>query len=155
MSMSAEDRLDIFDLFARYSWAYDCGEADAYAAVFTADGVLEDGQDLKAVGTAQNRDAIQQFFTLRGPNVWQHHNAQLRMEANGHACTVWSYWALLEKRQGDGTRPPNAPSVTRHGRRSASPRRCCFRLINCTGSWRYSRASVAASIAMLSGRRRR
>lgn len=102
MPMTAEDRLDIFDLFARYAWAYDCGDADAYAAVFTADGLLADEGELHAEGRPAIRAAIATFFDLRGANVWQHHNAHLRMSGDGSACTVWSYWAVLERRHADG-----------------------------------------------------
>ncbi len=100
-SMTAEDRLDILDLFARYAWAYDVGDAQAYAEVFTEDGLLADESDLHAVGREAIRKAIQAFFDLRGPNVWQHHNAHLRMEGDGETCTVHSYWAVLEHRRDD------------------------------------------------------
>lgn len=102
MKMSAEDRLDIFDLFARYAWAYDCGDAEAYAAVFTPDGVLADQKDLHAVGRDAIREAIKVYFGHRGNNVWQHHNNQLRMQGDGRSCRVWSYWTVMEHRHADG-----------------------------------------------------
>jgi uncharacterized protein (TIGR02246 family) len=48
--MSAEDRLDIFDLFARYAWSYDTGDAPGMAALFTEDGAMEgmDGRRFQA-----------------------------------------------------------------------------------------------------------
>jgi uncharacterized protein (TIGR02246 family) len=102
MNMSAEDRLDIFDLFARYAWAYDCGDAEAYAAVFTPDGILADQKDLRAVGRPAIREAVGTFFQQRGSNVWQHHNNHLRMQGGGRACRVWSYWSVMEHRHADG-----------------------------------------------------
>ncbi len=100
--MTAEDRLDIFDLFARYAWAYDCGDADAYAAVFTEDGLLADQGDLHAVGHAAIREAIKTFFDMRGVHAWQHHNDHLRIEGDGRTCTVHSYWLLAEHNRDDG-----------------------------------------------------
>ena len=34
---STEDRLAIFELYARYSWALDTGDTDGYVALFTED----------------------------------------------------------------------------------------------------------------------
>jgi len=100
--MSADDRLDIFDLFARYAWAYDCGDADAYAEVFTSDAVLSDEKGFLAEGRDAIREGIKTYFGLRGANTWQHHNDHLRIEGDGEACTVHSYWAVLEHRAADG-----------------------------------------------------
>ena len=99
--LSAEDRLDILDLFARYAWAYDCGDADAYAQTFTPDGVLADGADLRAQGREAIAAAIQTFFDMRGANAWQHHNDHLRLDGAGDECTVHSYWAVIEHRLQD------------------------------------------------------
>lgn len=38
--LTGDDRFDIQDLFARYSWALDTGEPDALAATFAPDGRL-------------------------------------------------------------------------------------------------------------------
>ena len=35
---TTEDRLAIYELYARYSWALDTGDTDGYVALFTADG---------------------------------------------------------------------------------------------------------------------
>ncbi len=100
--MSADDRLDILDLFARYAWAYDCGDADAYAAVFTSDAVLSDELGFRADGRDAIREGIKSYFDLRGESVWQHHNDHLRIEGDGDACTVHSYWAVIEHRNDGG-----------------------------------------------------
>jgi SnoaL-like protein len=41
---SVEDRLAIMELYARYSWALDTGDTDAYVALFTRDGEAEETQ---------------------------------------------------------------------------------------------------------------
>jgi uncharacterized protein (TIGR02246 family) len=96
--LTAEDRLGIFDLFARYAWAYDCGDAQAYAETFTEDGVLADETDLRAVGRPAIAEAIKRFFEMRGASVWQHHNNHLRISGDADRCTVHSYWAVLAHR---------------------------------------------------------
>jgi ketosteroid isomerase-like protein len=93
--LTADDRFGLFDLFARYAWAYDCGDAQAYAETFTTDGVLADENDLRAVGRPAIAEAIKSFFEMRGPNVWQHHNNHLRISGDSESCTVHSYWAVL------------------------------------------------------------
>jgi uncharacterized protein (TIGR02246 family) len=99
--LSAEDRLAILDLFARYAWAYDCGDAQAYADTFTPDGVLADENDLRAVGRPAIAEAIRTFFDMRGGDVWQHHNDHLRIQGDADQCTVHSYWAVLTHRRTD------------------------------------------------------
>jgi hypothetical protein len=41
---SVEDRLAIAELYARYSWALDTGDTDAYVALFTRDAEAEETQ---------------------------------------------------------------------------------------------------------------
>jgi hypothetical protein len=50
-----QDRVMIEDLMARYEWALDTGDADAYGALFTDDAVLQSGSR-----TTQGRVAITQ-----------------------------------------------------------------------------------------------
>jgi ketosteroid isomerase-like protein len=99
--LTTEDRFGIFDLFARYAWAYDCGDAQAYAETFTTDGVLADENDLRAVGRPAIAEAIKTFFDMRGLDVWQHHNDHLHIQGDGAQCTVHSYWAVLAHRRSD------------------------------------------------------
>ena len=97
MKMTADDRLDIFDLFARYTWAYDCGDVDAYAETFTPDGVVEGvGGFRRAQGHDAIRDFARFFLALRGERGWQHYNDHLRIEGDGQQCSVHSYWTVLE-----------------------------------------------------------
>ena len=51
--LTVDDRLDIMDLAARYAWAMDGGEPDAFAAVFVEDAIHDPGQ-----GRYIGRDAI-------------------------------------------------------------------------------------------------
>jgi uncharacterized protein (TIGR02246 family) len=102
--LSADDRLDILDLFARYAWAYDCGDSEEYAAVFTDDAVLAGADGHVAVGREAIRKDIERFFEMRGATVWQHYNGHLKIDGNGTRCTVYSYWAVLQN-----VRAPHEP----------------------------------------------
>jgi hypothetical protein len=52
MELSAEDRLAITELTARYNHAIDHREARAWAALFTPDGVVRAGEQILAAGHA-------------------------------------------------------------------------------------------------------
>ncbi|BAK66517.1 hypothetical protein SLG_18420 [Sphingobium sp. SYK-6] len=93
----ASDRFAVLDLFSRYSWAYDCGEAEIYAATFTSDGVLEGYGSLRAEGHQAIEECIKGFFKARGTNAWQHHNTNFVMTGNSERCRVYSYWSVLER----------------------------------------------------------
>jgi len=56
MALSTDDLVQIQQLYARYNHAIDGGQADAWAATFTADGVFNSGQG-EFTGTA----ALAQF----------------------------------------------------------------------------------------------
>ena len=75
----ARDRAEIADLMARYLFAMDYHDADAYAECFTEDGVLD-----YAMGTLTGREAIRaeaKVFASKIAEVfkdWQGNPAKLR-----------------------------------------------------------------------------
>lgn len=89
--MSAEDRLDIFDLFARYAWSYDTGDAPGMAALFTEDGAMEGMDGRRFQGRAAIAGFCQEF--IGGPKFrgTQHFNDHLRIDGDGRQCAVRSY----------------------------------------------------------------
>jgi len=54
--LTTEDRLDILDLLARYNYAIDDGDGDAWAASFTQDGVFTSPSGIFA-----GREALRKF----------------------------------------------------------------------------------------------
>lgn len=58
IKLSAEDRQDIIDLYARYAWALDLADADEMRACFAADGWF----DHLWQGRVQGHDAIIKSF---------------------------------------------------------------------------------------------
>ena len=90
--LSAEDRLAIMDLSARYCHATDSHNAEAWADTFTADGAIEGPQ-----GTSQGRDALMQFAAgVNGamPKV-RHHVSNLVISGDGDSATMSSYLNLI------------------------------------------------------------
>lgn len=61
MPLTAEDRLEILELAARYSRSVDRGDPEALAALFTEDAVWESS----AAGIRRGRDAILEEFRRR------------------------------------------------------------------------------------------
>jgi SnoaL-like domain len=129
--ISVEDRLDLIDMHAQYSWSYDCADSDGAASVFAPDGVLE------AFGTeaARGRVAIAAFIknllgTEKGAVDWQHNNSHFVFHGSRPNCTVYCYWNLLESSD-----PPRKYSVRSFGYYKSD----CVRV---NGSWLITKRSI-------------
>lgn len=98
----AEDRAKIEDLQARYLFALDFQDPQAYAATFTEDGILDYG-----AGELKGREAIGQMVAdMRGrseqqraddesglrPAAGRHNITNIVIEVNGDTATSTSYW---------------------------------------------------------------
>ncbi|OYW87441.1 MAG: hypothetical protein B7Z20_05125 [Sphingobium sp. 32-64-5] len=94
----ADDRLDIIELMARYAWAYDTSNADALAATFTPDGVLE----VTGKPMVTDRSGFPAFLAVaaglrKGREGWQHlTDHHVFADYDGRHCTVYSYYLVPE-----------------------------------------------------------
>lgn len=97
----AQDRAEIEDLMSRYLYAFDWQDAEAYAATFTEDGVLE-----FAGGTERGREELRKVmrdmavrekakadasFPPRRHRV-RHYVTNLVLEIDGDRARSTSYW---------------------------------------------------------------
>src|SRR5690554_3319494 len=98
----AEDRAKIEDLQARYLFALDFRDPEAYAATFTEDGILDYG-----AGEIKGRDAIRQMVEgmraseaerraadtsgLR-PAAGRHNITNIVIDIDGDTATATAYW---------------------------------------------------------------
>jgi hypothetical protein len=57
--LNADDRLAIMELSARYNWAVDTRDAEAYAGSFVADGVFDGGTEY-----LQGHEALKEFVSV-------------------------------------------------------------------------------------------
>ena len=93
-SLTAEDRIAIEDLFARYAWALDTGDSDGFADTFTPDGVVVEDVFDRANRNA-GREAIRAFCERF--RLWeefpgrQHYVGQLLVEGDAERCQARSF----------------------------------------------------------------
>ena len=104
-SSYGDDRSKIEDLQARYLFAFDWGDAEGYANVFTEDGVLNFGW-----GEFKGREAIRGFMTPEGggneqskpstpegqrPIVGRHIISNIVVKVDGDKATGRAYWTHM------------------------------------------------------------
>lgn len=58
---SAEDRIEIDELYARYCWALDTGDTEGYIALFTPDGEASEETSSGATEVYKGRDEIRKL----------------------------------------------------------------------------------------------
>ncbi|MBE7518786.1 MAG: nuclear transport factor 2 family protein [Thermoflexaceae bacterium] len=70
MPLTPEDMLAIHELYARYNHAVDSGDADAWAATFTADAEFRTNLDTSFKGTAELRAFATRLATRLDARHW-------------------------------------------------------------------------------------
>ncbi|MDP6709279.1 MAG: nuclear transport factor 2 family protein [Alphaproteobacteria bacterium] len=107
MTGQADDHEDIRQLGARYNWAIDFGDIDAWVDCFTEDGVftcvgLPDGDPRG--GSHQGREALQAYGTAHyahNKGRARHWNWNLLIEVDGDAATQRCYLNAYGAGQGE------------------------------------------------------
>lgn len=96
--VSLEDRVEIQELIARYAYALDTGDFEAYVDCFTPDG----GIDHNPPGKCFGRDGLRKltdFLWYRKPNHYlgrQHNMTQIIMTPDGDDVRVKAFWSILQ-----------------------------------------------------------
>jgi uncharacterized protein (TIGR02246 family) len=89
--VTGPDRDAISQILARYCWAFDAGDGDAYAALWTEDGVLS-GFGAPSVGHAALKQAVAQSFEQLGGKTRHHlHNVVMAYAGLGDEVRVEGY----------------------------------------------------------------
>jgi ketosteroid isomerase-like protein len=124
MTLSAQDYQEIQQLYARYNVAIDTGDAEAYAATFTPDGVFNN---------FQGRDALIGFIKiwrsgrLNGANR-RHWNTNLLITGDGKAASGSVYLMLLDV----STKPVSIAAVATY----------TDSLVKTADGWRFSKRTT-------------
>jgi hypothetical protein len=96
--LSVEDRLDIQELFAKYCWALDLGDADAFVNCFTEDGVFNHLWQGQMQGHAAIRRAVQELWYDR--HSWwlgrQHLANHFLMTREGAGARVKAFYSIVQ-----------------------------------------------------------
>lgn len=87
--LTADDRAEITELFARYAWAGDTGDFDAYVSLFTADGVFDGvmGYFQGPEGLRELAEGVKHGPRSRGLQHWISNSV---FDGDGERCTVRS-----------------------------------------------------------------
>ena len=107
---SVEDTLLIHDLFARYSWALDTGDTDAYVQLYAPDAVVLETRPegvREARGHAAIRELVLRFHTDPAFPGRQHRTSQLVIlpdpESRADHWLVRSYVLTTDTKDGAST----------------------------------------------------
>jgi len=104
VALSVEDQLEIQQLYSRYNHAIDFGDADGWAACFTADGVFNGGGGGPQTGT----EALKGFATAFAARMKARHwNTNLVVEGTDSGARGKCYLMLMNLKD-----KPAAPMVT-------------------------------------------
>jgi ketosteroid isomerase-like protein len=96
--LSAEDRLDIMELFAKYAWAIDSGDAEGVLKCFAEDALLDHLWQGKMVGHEKIRRAFEELWYDR-PSWWigrQHLANHFVIEREGDGARVKAFFSILQ-----------------------------------------------------------
>ena len=110
---STEDRLQILELYARYCWALDTGDTDAYVALFTEDAEATEETRDRGLEVRKGRDEIRKlvlkFHQRPGFPGHQHQMAQFVFEADPQGRA--DHWVVRSYAWATINHPPAPPHL--------------------------------------------
>jgi len=96
--LTVEDRLLIRELYARYVWAMDTGDLDAFAVCYAPGGRLDVGRPADTPEAL--KEWLAEFLKDSAFPGSQHHYNQFVMDGDTSRCDVRAYWARLYRLPG-------------------------------------------------------
>ena len=102
---TAEERLDLQELFARYCWALNTGDADGYVACFAREGWVQHFPPERHQGADAIRQMLDEIWYGR-PHIFlgrQHHPSNFLFERTADGINVKAYWSVTRLDQGTNT----------------------------------------------------
>ena len=96
--LSADDRLDIMELFAKYAWAINFGDDEGVLQCFAEDALLDRLWQCKMAGHEKIRRAFEELWYAR-PSWWigrQYLANHFFMEPEGEGARVRAFFSILQ-----------------------------------------------------------
>lgn len=126
--LTPADYMEIEQLYAKYNWAIDTGDAEGYASTFTADGVFNN---------FTGHDALVGFINTWKENMnglnRRHWNTNLKIEGDGKTATGAVYLMLMDV----GTKPASLVTMATYS----------DSLVKTADGWRFTKRATQADPA--------
>jgi hypothetical protein len=110
---NTEDRLGIFELYARYSWALDTGDTDGYVDLFTDDSEATEESREGTLEVLKGKDDIRhlvlKFHNREGFPGHQHQMGQFVFEADPQGRP--DHWLVRSYAWATINHPPEPPHL--------------------------------------------
>ncbi len=112
-SPNTQDRTEIYELYARYSWALDTGDTDGYVALFTEDAEATEETSSGTIevrkGRAQIRKLVLKFHDRANFPGHQHQMSQFVFEADPQGRP--DHWVVRSYAWATINHPPEPPHL--------------------------------------------
>ena len=96
MTVSADDRFGVHDLFMAYVQAADTGDLEGYVATFLTDALLVDSDGRSHRGAGAIRDYAYAFFSQPNGRGRIHFFQQMTVKPDGAGLRVFSFWTVVQ-----------------------------------------------------------
>jgi len=130
MTVSAEDRFGVHDLFMAYVWAADTGDLDGYVGTFAGDAMLTDSDGRIHKGAEAIRAYAHAFLSQPGGRGRIHFFQQMSVKPEGAGLRVFSFWTVVQA--------TSAPRETR----VRSLGTCDDLCVKINGEWRFAERKI-------------
>ena len=126
-TLTAQDLVEIQQLYARYNWTLDAGDADGYAATFTPDGVFNNNVGHDAIAAFAHT-----FHTGLGAHV-HHWNTNLMITPTPGGASGQVYLVLVDF----GTKPATIATSATYS----------DELVKTAQGWRFKKRATKGDVA--------
>jgi hypothetical protein len=125
--LTAQDLVDIQQLYAKYNWSLDSGDAEGYASTFTPDGVFNNNVGHDAIVKFANG-----FHTGMGSHV-KHWNTNLMITPSAEGASGQVYLVLVDF----GTKPASIATSANYS----------DELVKTPQGWRFKKRATKGDVA--------
>jgi len=126
-TLTAQDFVDIQQLYAKYNWSLDAGDAEGYASTFTPDGVFNNNVGHDAIVKFANT-----FHAGLGAHV-RHWNTNLMILPTSEGASGQVYLVLVDF----GTKPPTIATSASYS----------DELVKTVQGWRFKKRATKGDVA--------